>query len=278
MARSASSVWPKPSDKGEIRIGDNLVRKIDDGLRRSRYGVVIVSPHFFAKGWSTWELSALAAIEAGAGKKRILPVWHNMTSADVEKHSPLMAVIYAANTNDGIESIADQIAELPRACLRSLTWRWHLEPAQTPEDNLRLGSTVIADCVNPVPFTRKAWLDVAKAAGVVAVEVEIICSDATEHRRRIETGTVPGGVVGRPRWKQVARNYRARDQQHVVIDTAHHSVEEAVALLRRAVGASVADLPSPRRSKKQMFDELRTSGPERPSIRGESGCYIEGDC
>jgi predicted kinase len=55
------------------------------------------------------------------------------------------------------------------------------------EDNLRLGRTVIGDCVNPLRITRDAWRSVAERAAVKAVEIEVICSDPHEHRRRIET-------------------------------------------------------------------------------------------
>src|SRR5688572_6364417 len=37
------------------------------------------------------------------------------------------------------------------------------------EDNLRVGRTVIADCVNPWPLTRRAWRAVADRAGVAAI-------------------------------------------------------------------------------------------------------------
>jgi hypothetical protein len=57
------------------------------------------------------------------------------------------------------------------------------------EDNLRLGQTVIADSVNPVPATRDAWLDAANRAQVRAREVEVTCSDSQEHRTRVETLT-----------------------------------------------------------------------------------------
>ena len=55
------------------------------------------------------------------------------------------------------------------------------------EDNLRLGRTVIGDSVNPLQITRDAWRRVAERAAVRAVEIEVICSDPREHRRRIET-------------------------------------------------------------------------------------------
>jgi predicted kinase len=108
------------------------------------------------------------------------------------------------------------------------------------EDNLRLGRTVIADCVNPWPLTRDAWLAVADRAEVRAVEIEITCSDAAVHRTRVESRTVdiPGLVL--PTWQQVVnRDYRRWDRHHLVIDTAHQTVEESVATLRAAIPAQV---------------------------------------
>ena len=55
------------------------------------------------------------------------------------------------------------------------------------EDNLRLGRTVIADSVNPVEVTRAAWRDVAQRACKRCIEIEIVCSDQAEHRRRVES-------------------------------------------------------------------------------------------
>src|SRR5688572_14051717 len=54
-------------------------------------------------------------------------------------------------------------------------------------DNLALGRMVIADCVNPWPLTRDAWRKVADRAGVGVLEVEMVCSDAAEHRSRVES-------------------------------------------------------------------------------------------
>src|SRR6202030_936512 len=51
-------------------------------------------------------------------------------------------------------------------------------------DNLRVGRTVIADSVNPLLVTRDAWREVANRLGVVAIEVEVICSDLGGRLRR----------------------------------------------------------------------------------------------
>ena len=51
-------------------------------------------------------------------------------------------------------------------------------------DNLRLGLSVVADCVSDCALTRDAWRDVGVDAGARVVEVEVVCSDRAEHRRR----------------------------------------------------------------------------------------------
>jgi predicted kinase len=101
------------------------------------------------------------------------------------------------------------------------------------EDNLRLGRTVIGDSVNPWMLTRNAWRDVAIRAGVRAVEIETICSNLVEHRRRIETrsGEAPGLIL--PTWQDVIeRDYHAWDRENITIDTAGRSVEACVELIR----------------------------------------------
>ena len=102
------------------------------------------------------------------------------------------------------------------------------------EDNLRLGRTVIGDSVNPLPVTREAWRAVAARAGVPLVEIEVICSDAAEHQRRVETrdSDFPGWTLS---WREVVeRDYHAWDRDRLVIDTAHETLERCV---ERAVTA-----------------------------------------
>ncbi len=53
------SVW---FDEFELRIGDSLRRKIDKGVARSRFGLVVLSPAFFAKGWPQYELDGLVTM------------------------------------------------------------------------------------------------------------------------------------------------------------------------------------------------------------------------
>jgi predicted kinase len=106
------------------------------------------------------------------------------------------------------------------------------------EDNLRVGRTVIADCVNPWSLTRDAWRSVAERASVAAVDVEVVCSDVGEHRRRVEAREpdIAGQVL--PTWQEVAeRDYHAWDRDRLVVDTAASKVDAAVV-------AIVARLPA----------------------------------
>ena len=60
LRRRGIEVW---LDGSELKIGDSLNEKIDEGLANSFYGVLIVSPNFIAKQWPRRELNALMAKE-----------------------------------------------------------------------------------------------------------------------------------------------------------------------------------------------------------------------
>jgi len=92
----------------EIRLGDSLRAKLDEGLAQSSYGVVILSPSFFAKHWPQTELNALAARES-SGDKVILPVWHKIEHKDIARWSPMLADRVAVNTDKGMTSVVAQI-------------------------------------------------------------------------------------------------------------------------------------------------------------------------
>jgi hypothetical protein len=103
------SVW---YDDFELRLGDSLRRKIDAGLAKSRFGVVVLSPSFFAKNWPQYELDGLVSREMN-GEQVILPLWHKVTKAEVISYSPSLADKVARNTVDAtVQEIAQEIAEM----------------------------------------------------------------------------------------------------------------------------------------------------------------------
>ena len=90
-------------------MGDSLRRQIDGGLARCRFGVVILSPKFFARDWPQKELDGLVARENASGEKAILPVWHNLTKIQVARFSPTLADRLAGNSKEGIRALVAKI-------------------------------------------------------------------------------------------------------------------------------------------------------------------------
>lgn len=115
-------------------------------------------------------------------------------------------------------------------------------------DNLRLGLTVVADSVNPLTVTRDAWFEVAKTTGAAFVEIEVICSDPIEHRRRVELRTADISGHKLPSWQDVLdRRYDPWLRKHIMIDTAAHSIMQAVDNVIVQLSA-LSMHPSPRQS------------------------------
>ncbi|MCA1679868.1 MAG: toll/interleukin-1 receptor domain-containing protein [Actinobacteria bacterium] len=102
-------------DEFELKIGDSLRGRIEDGLARSARGVVVISPSFFAKHWTLEELAGLSAREAASGGRRLLPIWHDVSRADVAARAPMLADRFAASTTTPIPDLAVQIIEALRA-------------------------------------------------------------------------------------------------------------------------------------------------------------------
>ncbi|HEY8201084.1 MAG TPA: TIR domain-containing protein, partial [Actinomycetota bacterium] len=103
MKQRGLNVW---FDEMELQLGDSLRQRIDEGIRLSQYGVVVLSPNFFAKNWPKWELDGLAERELSGGKVVVLPVWHNILHDEVAAYSPTLANKVAAKTSEGIHRVA----------------------------------------------------------------------------------------------------------------------------------------------------------------------------
>lgn len=109
LARRGITVW---LDEAQLKVGHSLRRKIDEGIRSSRFGVVVLSHDFFRKGWTNHELDGLVT-RTVAGEQSLLPIWHDLEVDQVRAYSPSLADKVALSTSDqSIEDIADQIADV----------------------------------------------------------------------------------------------------------------------------------------------------------------------
>lgn len=96
-------------DDDVVKAGESLRRAIDQGLLRSRVGIVVLSPRFFGKGWTEAELDALYDRQL-AGEVVLIPVRHQLTLADVRTHAPLLAPRKALSTDAGIPALAEELS------------------------------------------------------------------------------------------------------------------------------------------------------------------------
>jgi hypothetical protein len=105
LAELGVRVW---YDRTELKVGDSLRERIDEGLANSRFGIVILSPAFFKKHYPVRELNGLAQREFG-GEKVLLPIWHGVNDSDVRSFSPPLADRIAAQWNQGLDAVVEQL-------------------------------------------------------------------------------------------------------------------------------------------------------------------------
>ncbi len=61
-------------DEAEIQWGDSIISRINEGLRQSRFVIVVLSPAFLAKRWPQSEMEAVLNMEISSGELKVLPL------------------------------------------------------------------------------------------------------------------------------------------------------------------------------------------------------------
>jgi len=114
-------------------------------------------------------------------------------------------------------------------------------------DVLSTGGDVLVECVNPLPITRRLWERTAVDAGSRLLQVELVCSDRDEHRRRVEqrVSDIEGLVL--PGWRDVLqRDYAPWPEADLRLDTGRLEVTGAAELIARACSSSVSSVSTAR--------------------------------
>lgn len=112
LRRCGHSIW---FDQFELTVGDSLTQRIDKGIVDSRFGIVVLSPSFFAKPWTRYELDGLVARSIAEDRKVILPVWHNVTRDDIIQRSPKLADLVGVSSHLDVSRIAEELINALRA-------------------------------------------------------------------------------------------------------------------------------------------------------------------
>jgi hypothetical protein len=104
--RESISYW---YDKAEIKWGDSIIEKVNDGLRISRYVIVVISKSFLSKNWPKRELNSALNIEASTGKVRVLPliVGTGEVKRDIFQKYPLLNDKFYLTWENDTQKICD---------------------------------------------------------------------------------------------------------------------------------------------------------------------------
>ncbi len=106
LAAHHLNIW---YDEFSLNVGDSLRQAIDDGLAKSRFGIVVLSGAFFKKGWAQRELNGLVAREIAEERRLILPIWHDITQQAILQISPPLADVFAINSSRGLPHVCEEL-------------------------------------------------------------------------------------------------------------------------------------------------------------------------
>ena len=99
-------------DEFELLVGDNLVKSIEKGLSKSRLGIVIISPSFLRRNWKKNEFDNIFSKKSDHESKIIIPVFHNIEFALIQKLFPELADKVSISTENGLNFVTQKILEV----------------------------------------------------------------------------------------------------------------------------------------------------------------------
>ena len=206
-------------DEFALSVGDSLREAIDRGLASSRFGIVVLSPSFFQKRWPNRELSGLVARETAEDRLLILPVWHEVSRADVLKFSPPLADLLATSSANGLERVVRDILK-------------KVKPEESP---LIIARDFLIERGAPPPLiTDEWWLDIVEIK-----EGQFLYPDLNHDWRWIFPLPYPQGRQGRERglniaWTALQLDWAAEAQERKICQLTHP--EDVHSFLKRWPG------------------------------------------
>ncbi len=105
-------------------------------------------------------------------------------------------------------------------------------------DNLGVGNDVVVDCCNPWELTRAEWERAATENGGDFINIEVICTDQSEHQARVAQRESDIAGFTSPTWAAIqAREYQAWQRARIVMDTSHRDSAACIAELLQKLAA-----------------------------------------
>jgi hypothetical protein len=108
LTQRGVNVW---YDEYVLVPGDSIREKINEGLRQCQYGVVVLSPRFYAKSWPQRELNGLFNLITSSAERRLIPVLLDMSFSDLGALDPLLADIKGIGASVGVSTVGRSIIQ-----------------------------------------------------------------------------------------------------------------------------------------------------------------------
>lgn len=107
-------------DTDVINWGDNLKEKIDCGLQTCELAVIVISPSYFGREWTEYEIQTLLQRQDIENNKLILPILHNVSKEEFVKHYPLLKdIVFKYSKSQSKKSLAISLkTELDKKTMR----------------------------------------------------------------------------------------------------------------------------------------------------------------
>jgi len=97
------------------------------------------------------------------------------------------------------------------------------------EENIKAGQSVVADCVNPWKLTREEWKETAVNNNAGYINIEIVCTEKEEHKKRAEGRVSEVKNLQLPSWDKIQNlKYEQWEDRVITVDTSRKTVEESV--------------------------------------------------
>lgn len=116
LGKLGISIW---YDANILDWGDNWKLQIANGLKKCRFGIVVISPEFLGREWTEKELNELLQRQNATGEKVILPLLYKMTVDDMKKQYPQLAD-FQARTIKPDDDARDIVIDFARILIRAL--------------------------------------------------------------------------------------------------------------------------------------------------------------
>jgi hypothetical protein len=110
LDKAGISYW---YSEAELKWGDSITKNVNDGLKISRYVIVILSRAFMSKNWPERELNAAMNVEASSGDVRVLPliIGEKSDEKEILSNYPILNDKFYLSWSAGAEVIAGALRD-----------------------------------------------------------------------------------------------------------------------------------------------------------------------